>query len=194
MGRHMRIAVIGTGKIGGSLGTKWRTAGHDVIFGGRAASADGPGGAPVVGIPDALADADVVLLAVPGRAAADLVSANAGALSGKIIIDATNNIGAPEVNCRTAVSASAPDAHYARAFNSLGWENFVSPPDGACLFFAADPGARPAVEELIRTTGLEPSFVGDGSAAGIVDGATPLWFSLVQQSGGNRKLAFRVVR
>jgi predicted dinucleotide-binding enzyme len=190
----MRIAVIGTGKIGGSLGTKWRSAGHDVTFGGRAASADGPGGAPVLPVPDALADADVVLLAVPGKAAADLVSANAHALNGKIVIDATNNIGAPEVNSRAAVAASAPDAHYARAFNTLGFENFVSPPEGACLFFAADPGARTVVEELITATGLEPAFVGDATVAGVVDGALPLWFSLVRQSGGNRKLAFRIVR
>ena len=190
----MRIAVIGTGNIGGSLGTKWRAAGYDVTFGGRAAAADGPGGAPVVSIPDALAGADVVLLAVPGRAAADLVAANAAALNGKVVIDATNNIGAADVHCRAAVSAAAPDAHYARAFNTLGFENFVSPPEGASLFFAADPGARPAVEELISATGLEPAFVGDGDAARIVDGALPLWFALVQQSGGNRKLAFRVVR
>ncbi len=190
----MRIAVIGTGNIGGSLGTKWRTAGHDVTFGGRAASADGPGGAPVVSIPDALADSDVVLLAVPGKAAADLVTANAAALNGKIIIDATNNVGAQEVNSHAAVAASAPDAHYARAFSTLGWENFVTPPEGACLFFAADAAARPAVEELITATGLEPAFVGDASAARTVDGVLPLWFALVQQSGGNRKLAFRVVR
>jgi predicted dinucleotide-binding enzyme len=190
----MRIAVIGTGNIGGSLGTKWGAAGYDVKYGGRGPSADGPGGAPVVPVGDAISDADVVLLAVPGKAAADLVSANAEALNGKILIDATNSIGAPEVNCRTAVAASAPGAHYARAFNTLGFENFVSPPEGACMFFAADPGARAAVEELITATGLEPAFVGDGNAAGIVDGALPLWFALVQQSGGNRKLAFRLVR
>jgi 8-hydroxy-5-deazaflavin:NADPH oxidoreductase len=190
----MKIAVIGTGNIGGSLGTKWRAAGYDVTYGGRTAGADGPGGAPVVSVPDALADADVVLLAVPGKAAAELVSANAAAIRGKIIIDAANNIGAAAVNCRDAVLASAPDAHYARAFNTLGFENFVSPPDGACLFFAADPGARAAVEELITATGLDPAYVGDAAAAGIVDGALPLWFALVQQSGGNRRLAFRVLR
>lgn len=190
----MRIAVIGTGKIGGSLGAKWGATGHDVSYGGRAASADGPGGAQVVPIADALTDADVVLLAVPGKVAADVVGANADALNGKIIIDATNNIGAPEVNCRAAVVASAPGAQYARAFNTLGYENFVSPPNGACLFFAADSGARPAVEELITATGLEPAYIGEGNTAGIVDGVAALWFALVQQSGGNRKLAFRVVR
>ena len=31
----MRIAVIGTGHIGGTLGRKWRAAGHDVVYGSR---------------------------------------------------------------------------------------------------------------------------------------------------------------
>jgi 8-hydroxy-5-deazaflavin:NADPH oxidoreductase len=190
----MRIAVIGTGNIGGALGTKWRAGGYDVTFGGRDASADGPGGAPVLTIADALPDADVVVLAIPGRAAADLVATHSAALAGKTVIDATNNVGAPEVNCRAAVAAAAPNSPYARAFNTLGYENFVAPPEGAALFFAADPDARAITEELISATGLEPAFVGDGSAVGIVDGVLPLWFALVQQSGGNRKLAFRVVR
>jgi len=98
------------------------------------------------------------------------------------------------MNSRSAVIDGAPEAHYARAFNSLGYENFVSPPGGACLFFAADPAARAAVTELITATGLEPAYVGDGNAAGIVDGVSALWFAMVRQSGGNRKLAFRVVR
>ena len=190
----MRIAVIGTGNIGGSLGVRWRAAGHDVAFGGRTTSADGPGGMPVQEVAGALAGAEVVLLAVPGRAAAEVLAEHGQALAGTVVIDATNNIGAAEVNCRSAVASSAPGASYARAFSTLGWENFVEPPAGAALFFAADPAARPAVTELISATGLEPEYVGDGSAAGIVDGLLPLWFALVQQSGGNRKIAFSVVR
>ena len=62
----MRIAVIGKGKIGGSLGNKWRAAGHDVVYAGRDASGTGPGGAPVLQVDEALTDAEVVLLAVPG--------------------------------------------------------------------------------------------------------------------------------
>ena len=191
----MRIAVIGTGNVGGALGAKWRAAGYEVGYGARTASADGgPGGAAVQSMPDALADADVVLLAVPGPAAADVISANAAALAGKVVIDATNNIGAAQVNSRAALQANAPGAHYARAFSTLGWENFVEPPDGAVLFFAADREARAAAQELIAVIGLAPCYVGDAGAAGIVDGVLPLWFALVQQQGGNRKLAFRVVR
>ena len=50
----MKIAVIGKGHIGGTLGSKWRAAGHDVVFGARDGSGEGPGGAPVRGIGDAL--------------------------------------------------------------------------------------------------------------------------------------------
>ena len=49
-------------------------------------------------------------------------------------------------------------------------------------------------EELITAVGLEPAFVGDADAAPIVDGLLPLWFALVKQNGGNRKVALRIVR
>jgi len=41
---------------------------------------------------------------------------------------------------------------------------------------------------------LEPAYVGDADAAGIVDSVLPLWFAPVRQHGGNRRLALRVVR
>src|ERR1035438_5938508 len=109
----MKIAVIGTGNIGRSIGSKWHQAGYDVVFGSRragaeaasasgaeaaSASGEGPDGAPVVGIGDALAGADVVLLAVPGQAAAEVIAAQSAALAGKTVIDAGDRIGQREVN------------------------------------------------------------------------------------------------
>ena len=52
---------------------------------------------------------------------------------------------------------------------------------------------REVAEELIWAVGLGPQFVGGPDAANTVDGVLRLWFSLVQQHGGDRKLAFRVV-
>ena len=192
--RRMKIAVIGTGNIGGSLGTKWLAAGYDVVYGSRKASGTGPGGAPVLSVSDALDGAEVVVLAVPGPAVADVVGAQSAALAGKIVIDAVNRMGQPELNSRALIAAAAPDARYVRAFNSLGWENFADPVPGANLFFAADPEARAPAEELISAVGLEPAFVGDATATATVDGLLPLWFALVKQNGGNRKVALRIVR
>jgi len=189
----MRIAVIGKGNIGGSLGTKWHAAGHDVVYGVRDGSGEGPGGAPVRGIGDALKDADVVVLAVPGQVVADVVTGHGAALAGKTVIDAVNRIGAPEFDSRAIIAEAAPQARYVRAFNSLGWENFADPMPGTNMFFAADPDARATAEELIRAVGLEPAFLGDANATTTVDGLLPLWFALVQQNGGNRRVALRII-
>src|SRR5204862_3453264 len=194
LGASMRIAVIGTGKIGGTLGGRWRAAGHDVVYGSRTGSGEGPGGAPLLAVGEALAGADVVLLAVPGGAVTEVVAANGAALAGKVVIDAVNRMGEPEVNSRAAVAAAAPQASYVRAFNTLGWENFADPLPGTALFFAADPAARPAAEELITAVGLEPVFAGDAGASGTVDALQPLWFALVKHGGGNRRVALRIVR
>ena len=190
----MRIAVIGKGNIGGSLGGKWRAAGHDVVYGARDGSGEGPGGAPVRGIGDALKDADVVVLAVPGQVVGDVVTEHGAALAGKTVIDAVNRIGAPEFDSRAIIADAAPRARYVRAFNSLGWENFANPMSGTNMFFAADPDARATAEELIKAVGLEPAFVGDANATGTVDALLPLWFALVQQNGGNRRLALRIIQ
>ena len=189
----MRIAVIGKGNIGGSLGTKWRAAGHDVVYGARDGSGEGPGGAPVRGIGDALKDVDVVVLAVPGQVVADVVTGHGAALAGKTVIDAVNRIGAPEFDSRAIIADAAPQARYVRAFNSLGWENFANPMPGTNMFFAADPDARATAEELITAVGLEPVLVGDATATATVDALLPLWFALVQQNGGNRRVALRVI-
>ena len=197
----MKIAVIGTGNVGRSIGNKWHQAGYDVVFGtrsasgteARSASSRDPDNAPVVGIGDALAGADVVLLALPGQAAAEVIAAQSAALAGKTVIDAVNRIGQSEVNCRSLLADAVPDARYVRAFNTLGWENFADPVPGTSLFFVADAGARYLAEELIAAVGLEPAYVGDAGAAGTVDALVPLWFALVKQHGGNRRIALAIV-
>ena len=189
----MRIAVIGKGNIGGSLGSKFLAAGHDVIYGAREAVGEGPGGAPVAGLGDAIKGADVVLLAVPGQVVADVVTEHAAALAGKTVIDAVNRMGAPEFDSRALIAQKAPQARYVRAFNSLGWENFADPLPGTNLFFAADPDARGTAEELITAVGLTPAYVGDASATATVDGLLPLWFALVKQNGGHRRVALRLL-
>ena len=80
----LEIAVIGAGHIGGTLGAKWTFAGHQVVCGVRS-----PAAPETASIPDAVARAEVVLLAVPGAAAKDVFSGLGAALAGKVVIDAT---------------------------------------------------------------------------------------------------------
>ena len=190
----MKIAVIGTGHIGGSLGARWHAAGHQVAYGSRQGSGEGPGGAPRRPLGEAVAEAEVVVIAVPSGAVADVVAEHGRAMDGKVVVDATNRMGADRTDNQDAITGGAPNVKYVRAFNIYGWENFADPLPGTTLFFAADPAAREVAEELISAAGLEPAYVGGTDATGIVDGVTQLWFSLVQQHGGQRKLAFHLLR
>src|SRR3954468_8225667 len=118
------IAVIGAGNIGRTLGNAWGTAGHDVIYGSRT-----PTPPETAEITDALAAADVVLLAIPGAAVDGLLSEHGRELDGKLVIDATNRIGADQMHNAEALAQHAPRARVVRAFNTLGWEVFADPGD-----------------------------------------------------------------
>jgi predicted dinucleotide-binding enzyme len=192
----MRIAVIGTGNIGSTVGAAWARAGHDVVLGSRHPDdVSPPPGVTVAPIADALAGAEAVLLAVPAAGVAGVLAEHAAALAGPLVLDATNDLRAPVANAYAAIVAAVPGARYARAFNSLGWENFAEPDfdgEAADLFFAtADAADRAAAEELIGAVGLRPVYLGAGQQDA-VDHALPLWFALMQERG-NRRIAFRVL-
>jgi predicted dinucleotide-binding enzyme len=200
----LRIAVLGAGNIGGTLGRKWIAAGHDVTFGvndpqgakSQALRAD-LGEKARIGTPaEAVAAADMVVFAAPGGAMEQTIAANAAQLDGKIVIDTANRLGGGgPADSRAAFQQHAPRAHYFRAFNSLGWENFANPTFHgvqADLFFCGPDGApRQSVEQLIADVGLRPIWLGDADQVGLVDSVLPLWFTLMRQKG--RHLAFKVL-
>jgi predicted dinucleotide-binding enzyme len=187
----MRIAVIGRGNIGGTLGGKWADAGHDVVYGVRDPRA-GDEARPE----DVVSGAEVVVLAVPGAAAKGVVAGLRNALAGKVVVDATNDVaGGGRLH---ALDELGDGALPVRAFNTLGWENFADPVVAGTrvdlLFGAQDGRAREVAERLIRDVGLEPVWVGGPEVFDIVDGVTRLWFTLVFQRGLGRRLAFKVLR
>jgi predicted dinucleotide-binding enzyme len=186
----MRIAVIGAGNIGRTLGGKWEAAGHDVVYGVRSPGA--PGTEPVT---EAVAFAEVVVLAIPGAAAKDLIAALGAGLAGKVVIDATNDVqGDGRLH---ALEELADGAHPVRAFNTLGWENFADPViDGvtADLFYAAEEGhAREVAERLVADVGLRPVWLGGVETFDLVDSLTRLWFTLAFQRKLGRRLAFKML-
>jgi 8-hydroxy-5-deazaflavin:NADPH oxidoreductase len=138
----------------------------------------------------------VVVLAVPGAVAEDVVSQLGMDLAGKVVVDATNNVLGP--GKLHALGELADGAHPVRAFNTLGWEIFADPTVGgvtADLLYAAEEGiAKDTAETLIRDVGLEPVWVGGVDAFDIVDSVTFLWFTLALQRKLGRRLAFKVLR
>ena len=187
----MRIAVIGAGNIGRTLGGKWSAAGHEVVYGVRR-----PGEAGTAPVADAVAGAEVVVLAVPGSAAKDVIASLGSDLAGKVVVDATNDVQGP--GKLHALEELAVGAHPARAFNTLGWENFADPVVGgvrADLLYAAEEGvAKETAETLIRDVGLEPVWLGGVEAFDVADCVTRLWFTLALQRKLGRRLAFKILR
>jgi predicted dinucleotide-binding enzyme len=183
-----RIGVIGSGNIGETVGEAWRRAGHDVVYGSRS-----PEPPRTVAIDDAIARADVVLLAMPGAAVPQLLAERGPALDGRVVIDATNDIGGERLH-HADTYESAPGARFVRAFNTLGFEMFADPSIGgdvADLFWCGPQDA--GVEQLIADVGLRPVRVGDIDAIDVVDGVCRLWLTLVFRQGHPRRLAFRLL-
>ena len=191
----MDVAVVGTGFIGGILGRALATAGHTVRFGSRHPASDdvaGDSGAAVTTLGDAIAGADVVVVAVPGTAVAEVAAEHGDALGGKLVIDATNRMNEAVVNSRAALP---PTVRYARAFNTLGGENMANPvfSDGpADMFFSAPDDDRATVEAVIAGVGLRPVYVGADEEA-LLDGLFRLWVTLAMKQGRGRRLALRLL-
>lgn len=191
----MDIAVIGTGFIGGILGRALAGSGHTVTFGSRHpddTEVAGATTATVASVGDAVAGAEVVIVAVPGAAVGELTAEHGAALAKKLVIDATNQMGQPVANARAALPA---DVRYARAFNTLGGENFEDPvfADGpADLFFSAPDADRATVEAVIEGVGLHPVYLGEDREE-LVDALFQAWIALALQQGRGRRLALRLI-
>lgn len=191
----MRISVIGTGFIGGTLGRSLARSGHTVTFGSRHPADDNvAAGTParVAPVADALSGADLVILAVPGANVVELASDHGGALAGALVIDATNQMGRTPPNARSSLPATV---RYARAFNTVGGENLAEPvfADGpADMFFSAPSDDRGAVETVIEGVGLRPVYVGEDREA-LIDALFELWIALAVTEGRGRRLALRLL-
>lgn len=126
----MKIGIIGPGNIGGNVARQAIKVGHEVKLsfsrdpdqleelarqlGDRAGT-----GSPA----DAVRFADVLVLAVPWRVIPDAL-AQAGDLTGKIVVDTTNQFGSgpmPEEGQTAAAfnAARMPRARYVKSFNTL---------------------------------------------------------------------------
>jgi predicted dinucleotide-binding enzyme len=188
----MKIAIIGAGHVGGTIGRKWEAAGHEVTYGLRDPSRKA-GARPIA---EALAGAEAILLAIPAAGVKQIADQHAGALDGKIVLDATNNFGAAaSFHIWDVLRVANPRAHLYRAFNSYGYELFDNANVGgtqADMFYAGPEGAsKDRVEGLIRDVGLNPIWVGGVDAVDTVDGALRLWFALSRRHG--RRIAFKLI-
>ena len=128
----MKIAIIGTGNVGQALGTSFARAGHEVTFAARDAAktrevAEQVGARAADSATGAVSGADVVVLAVPYGALADVAREIRPATADTVVIDVTNPLTPDYSGLATAGGASAGeqvagvlgDARVVKAFNTL---------------------------------------------------------------------------
>lgn len=195
----MKIAVVGRGHVGGTLGRRLADAGHEVVWGVRDPAGDGEA------TPDAAAaGADVVLLAVPASAAADL--AGSLDLAGRLVLDCTNPVtrtasGLGLEGDRSAaerVQAAAPGAAVFKTFNTTGWENMADPVlegrRAMMPFCGDDDGRRATVRGLVEDVGFEPFDAGGLGSARFLEGLAVLWIGAAMRGEAGRGFAFGLLR
>jgi predicted dinucleotide-binding enzyme/3-methyladenine DNA glycosylase Tag len=178
----MKIAVLGVGHIGSTVGRLWHAAGHDITFAARdtdepAALADELGDrAHVATVADGVAAAQVVLVAVPGPAVVDALTA-AGDLDGQVVIDAANMMGGDRLSLRQ-LADRFPGGRWVRAFNTLqarvlADENHRQP--RWVLFLSGDESAKPVVAQLIDDAGFGAVDLGGIDDSRFQEPGSSLW-------------------
>jgi NADPH-dependent F420 reductase len=208
----MRIAVLGTGDVGGALGKGWAQKGHTVIFGSRNPHdekvhellAEAGSNSRAAGSAEAAAEGEVTVLATPWDVAKDVVIA-IGNWKGRILIDCTNPI-TPQLQLAVGKTTSAAEkvaswargARVVKAFNTTGWNNMANPvyPGGPISMFIAgdDADAKAVASRLAEDLGFEPIDAGGLKVARFLEPLALLWINLAVVQNLGRDIAFKLLR
>jgi hypothetical protein len=170
----MKIGILGSGSVGQKLASLFRTAGHDVLLGAREAG-DASGQSVRRGSFAQVAEhGDVVIVAIPYQACAQVLPALRDALAGKIVVDATNPLNADwsplllgeENSAGEQLARLLPASRVVKAFNTVFADSMV--PERldrggkrAASFLCSDHAeASRTIADLARQVGFAPVDAG----------------------------------
>jgi 8-hydroxy-5-deazaflavin:NADPH oxidoreductase len=211
----MRIGILGSGLMGGKLGTLFARTGHDVIFSyartpkklerlARDAGANAQAGTPK----EAAQDADALLLAVHWSRVDDVLH-QAGGLSGKVVVTCSLPMNEADTELVVAHTSSGAEelakkargAAVVSAFGSIPSEVLLpvfeargTGPGPDLLYCGDDDEAKEVAAELIRDVGFEPTDVGPLASARYIEPFTMLIAKLAYEGEGGPELAYRFER
>ena len=201
----MKIAVIGTGHVGRTLGSRWAERGHEVTFGSRDPNKkSGELRGRVTSNADAAKDADVIALCTPWPATQAAIR-QLGSLNGKVILDCTNPLTSDISDLDTGGAHSAGElvgkwaagAKVVKIFNTVGYNIMADPkfPDGAAsmCFAGDDAGAKKIAAQLASDLGFDPVDVGRLSLAASLERFALMWIQMAYDGHG-REIAFKLMK
>jgi NADPH-dependent F420 reductase len=207
----MKISIIGTGRLGSTLGKIWAHKGHTIMFGShdpqkakKLANSIGPnvkGGS----YEEASKFSDVIILAVPWSGAKESIKIS-GDLKGKIIVDSTTTAAPHLGGSSIIISPSAAEkvakwavgAKVIKAVHTIGVESLNKVLFGsqqASLFVCGDDfEAKSKVKQLGIDLGFEVIDAGPLRNARLIEPLAKLWIELAYNQGMGTDIAFKLLR
>lgn len=204
----MKIAIIGTGNVGGALATKWAHKGHEIFLGVR--NLEEFKGKELLHNPntsahtitDAVALAEVILIATPAMQAVE-VAKSLGDTEGKVIIDSMNIVmgRGPQgyKNTTEALLANSQSRDIVKCFNTTGFNNMQNPTYGSQsldLFVAGDSekGKELAIK-LALDAGFSACFpIGGNDKFELMEQFAWFWINLAMFQGQGREIGFKLLK
>ncbi len=211
----MRVGILGSGLMGGKLGTIFARAGHEVVFSyarskekleklAREAGRNARAGTPR----EAAQDADAVLLAVHWSRIDDVLN-QAGDVSGKVILSCSLPMNAEDTALVIAHTGSGaeelarmiPKARVVSAFNTVPsevlfgvYEARLEASRPSLVYCGDDESGKAVAAELIRDTGFDPLDAGPLRIARYTEPFALLVAQLAYEGDGGPELAYRFER
>jgi predicted dinucleotide-binding enzyme len=201
----MKIAVLGTGVVGNTIGTKLISLGHTVMMGSRTKenekaiqwAKNSGSGASNGTFADAAAFGEIIFNCTSGGASLEVLrSAGVNNLKNKILVDIANPLdfskGMPPIlipelantnSLGEEIQKSFPELKVVKTLNTMNCEVMVEPakvPGTHDVFLAGnDPAAKEKVKEILNTFGWKaPIDLGDISNARGTEMLLPIWIRL----------------
>jgi predicted dinucleotide-binding enzyme len=211
----MRVGILGSGLMGGKLGTLFARAGHAVVFSyarseqklkklAREAKGAARAGTP----PEAARESDVLLLAVHWSRVDDVLK-QAGDLAGKVVVSCSLPMNAADtglVIAHTSSGAEAlakrvPKSRVVSAFNTVPSEVFFGVFGArrrarrpSLVYCGDEPRSKTIAADLIRDVGFDPVDAGPLRIARYTEPFALLIARLAYEGKSGPELAYRFER
>lgn len=211
----MRVGILGSGLMGGKLGTPFARAGHEVVFSYarskqklKKLARDAEGAARAGNPSEAAHQADALLLAVHWSRIKDVLI-QAGDLSGKVIVTCSLPMNADDTGLVVAHTSSGaeelakrlPKSRIVSAFNTVPSEVLFGVYEArrkrarpSLVYCGDDQGSKAVAAQLIRDVGFDPVDSGPLRIARYTEPFALLVAQLAYEREGGPELAYRFER
>lgn len=204
----MKIAIIGTGNVGGALATRWAAKGHTILLGVQ--DADNFKGKALLQIDnvtahpvaDAVRMAEAVLIATPATAAVT-VAQSLGDTAGKVVIDAMNIVmgrgPAGFATTTEAILAHTASRDVVKCFNTTGFNNMLDPAYGDVAIDAFVAGDSKRGKAVAQSLAVDAGFgacydVGGNDKFALMEQFALFWINLAMFQGQGREIGFKLLK